>query len=63
MCVFQSHQSNNRHTFGVFVDTLENEIATHLSQIVLIVPLFGDHLEIIWFELRMIQSSFRMPLI
>ena len=48
---FKSHQSNTRHTCGVFPDTLENGIVTHLSQIVLIVPLLGDYLEIIWFEL------------
>ena len=48
---FQSHQSNTRHTFSIFADTPENEIANHLSQFVLIMALLGGFLEILWFEL------------
>ena len=51
MCDSESHQLNIRDTCGVFADTLENKIATHLSQLVLIVLLLGDYLEIIWLEL------------
>ena len=59
---FQSHQSYNRHTFGASADISENKVAPHLSQLVLIVALLGGYLEILWFELKMIQRSFWTPL-
>ena len=59
---FQSHQLNTRHTFGILADTPENEIANHLSQFVLIMALLAGYLEVLWFKLSMIQSSFWIPL-
>ena len=46
MCDFESHQSNIRDTCGVFADTLENKIAIHLSQLVLIAPLLATTWEL-----------------
>ena len=51
MCDSQSHQLRNKHTFGVFTDTLEEEIEIHLLQLVFIVVLLGAYFEILWFEL------------
>ena len=51
MCDSQSHQLRNKHTFGVFADTLEKEIEIHLLQLVFIVVLLGAYFEILWFEL------------
>ena len=47
MCDSQSHQLRNKHTFGMFADTLEKEIEIHLLQLVFIVVLLGAYFEIL----------------